>query len=259
MENRITKLFQQKREGILNIFFTAGFPGRDDTVTILQTLEKAGADMAEIGMPYSDPLADGPTIQRSNETALANGMHMKLLFEQLAGIRGTVSIPLLLMGYLNPVMQYGVENFCKKAAEVGIDGVILPDLPVDEYNRLYRDIFEAHHLSVVFLITPNTPSERVRMIDESSDGFIYVVSTESTTGSSSKEIGDDHVAYFKKIRATKLKNPTLIGFNIKDRKSYKTACQYANGAIIGSAFINRLSDSPDLKKGITEFVASIRG
>lgn len=259
MKNRITNLFEQKKEGILNIFFTAGFPKKDDTVTIIKALEKAGADMIEIGMPYSDPLADGPTIQQSNDVALASGMSMKLLFEQLEGIRDTVNIPILLMGYLNPVMQYGVDNFCKKAATVGVDGIILPDLPIDEYNKNYRELFEANNLSKVFLITPNTPESRVSAIDESTNGFIYVVSTESTTGSSSKEIGDSHIAYFKRVQAANLKNPTLIGFNIKDNKSYTTACKYANGAIIGSAFIKMLQNSKNLEQDIADFVQSIKG
>jgi tryptophan synthase alpha chain len=256
ISNRITQLFDKRKENILNIYFTAGFPGLNDTVTIVKALEKSGADMIEIGMPFSDPLADGPTIQQSNEFALENGMSLKILFKQLKDIRKEVDVPILLMGYLNPVLQYGVENFCKDANEIGIDGVILPDLPIDEYNELYRNIFESNNLSNVFLVTPNTSAERLLKIDESSNGFIYVVSTESTTGNT-KDIMQAE-SYFKKIKSAGLSNPTMIGFNINDQRSFDFACQYANGAIIGSAFIKALKGSNDLGKTIESFVASIK-
>ena len=256
VSNRITELFKNKKEGILNVYFTAGFPNLEDTVTIIKALEKSGADMVEIGMPFSDPLADGPTIQESSLTALGNGMSLKKLFEQLKDIRKEVKIPLLLMGYLNPVMQYGIENFVKKAAEVGIDGVILPDLPMDEYLELYKDLFESHNLSNTFLVTPNTSDSRAKLIDEVSNGFIYVVSADSTTGNN-KSIKDAE-GYFKRIQSKKFNNPTLIGFNIKDHESFSYACNYANGAIIGSAFIKLIQDSKDHSKTITNIVDSVR-
>ena len=256
VNNRITQLFQQKKSGVLNIYFTAGFPKLEDTVQIIRSLEAAGADMVEIGMPFSDPLADGPTIQQSNEASLKNGMNMRKLFEQLEGIRKEVKIPLLLMGYLNPVMQYGVENFCRKANELGIDGVILPDLPIEEYIETYKGLFESCNLSNVFLVTPNTSAERLKKIDQNSSGFIYIVSTDSTTGNT-KDItkAED---YFKKIQSSKVNNPALIGFNINDHKSFSFACNYANGAIIGSAFIKALKEAKELKGSISDFVSSVK-
>ena len=256
VSNRITELFKNKKESILNIYFTAGFPELNDTVTILKALEKSGADIIEIGMPFSDPLADGPTIQESSEIALHNGMTMKLLFEQLKDIRKEVKVPLLLMGYLNPVMQYGVENFCRKAAEIGIDGIILPDLPMDEYNDQYKELFESHNLSNIFLVTPNTSDERLKLIDETSSGFIYVVSSDSTTGNTKDITKAD--SYFKKIQDKKLNNPTLIGFNIHDRKSFEFACRFSNGAIIGSAFIKTIRMADNLEATIRDFVSSVK-
>jgi tryptophan synthase alpha chain len=256
VSNRITQLFEKKKENVLNIYFTAGFPKLEDTVTIIKALEKAGADMIEIGMPFSDPLADGPTIQHSNEVALDNGMSLKKLFSQIKDIRKEVKIPILLMGYINPVMQFGIENFCRVANEVGVDGVILPDLPIDEYQQDYKEIFDANNLSNVFLVTPNTSPARLKKIDELSNGFIYVVSTESTTGNT-KDISQAE-GYFKKIKDAKLQNPTMIGFNINDHKSFDFACKYANGAIIGSAFIKALQQAGDLEKNVENFVGSIR-
>jgi tryptophan synthase alpha chain len=256
VKNRITEVFQNKKSGILNIYFTAGFPKLEDTVSIIKSLEKSGADIVEIGMPFSDPLADGPTIQQSNEASLKNGMSMRKLFEQLKDIRKEVKIPLLLMGYLNPVMQYGVENFCKKANELGIDGIILPDLPIDEYIESYKALFELYNLSNIFLVTPNTSAERLKKIDDNSQGFIYVVSTDSTTGNT-KDITQAE-GYFNKIKSSNLNNPTLIGFNIHDKKSFQFAGNYANGGIIGSAFIKAIKNSPDLPKTIGAFVSSIK-
>jgi tryptophan synthase alpha chain len=256
VSNRITDFFKKKKEKVLNIYFTAGYPRLNDTVTILKTLEKSGADIIEIGMPFSDPLADGPTIQESSEIALKNGMSMKLLFEQLKDIRKEVKVPLLLMGYLNPVMQYGMENFCKKAAETGIDGLILPDLPIDEYIDQYKELFESHNLSNIFLVTPNTSDERLKLIDENSNGFIYVVSSDSTTGNT-KDITKAE-SYFKKIQDKKLNNPTLIGFNIHDRKSFEFACKFSNGAIIGSAFIKAIRNAENLVSVIPGFVSSVK-
>lgn len=258
MENRITKLFNTKKSEVLNIYFTAGFPKLEDTVTIIEGLEEAGADLVEIGMPFSDPLADGPTIQASNDVALANGMSLNKLFEQLEGIRDKVNIPIILMGYINPVLVYGVERFCKKAAEVGVDGVILPDLPSAEYNMLYKQVFEENNLSNIFLVTPQTSEKRIKEIDASANGFIYAVSTNSTTGNETKgTVGQE--AYFERLKNAQLNNPVLIGFNIKDNASFSNANKYANGAIIGSAFIKMLEKSTALKEDIKSFVASVRG
>jgi tryptophan synthase alpha chain len=256
IKNRLTELFQNKKNNLLNIYFTAGFPNLNDTVTIIKALEAGGTDMIEIGIPFSDPLADGPTIQQSNDIALKNGMSIRLLFEQIRDIRKDVKIPILLMGYLNPVLQYGIEDFCVKCREVGIDGLIIPDLPLQEYNEMYRGIFEANHLSNVFLVTPHTSVSRLKLIDESSQGFIYIVSTDSTTGNT-KSINDaEH--YFKRIKDEKLNNPTMIGFNIRDNASFRFACMYCNGAIIGSAFIKMIKDSKDLIKDIKAFVATVK-
>ncbi|HEX8546675.1 MAG TPA: tryptophan synthase subunit alpha, partial [Cytophagaceae bacterium] len=244
-------------KNLLNIYFTAGYPAIDDTCKIIKALDAAGADMIEIGMPFSDPLADGPTIQKSSELALENGMTIKLLFDQLKSIRDEVSLPILLMGYLNPVLQYGIEAFCKKCAEVGIDGIILPDLPFDEYNERYKQIFEANNLSNVFLVTPQTSPARLKKIDESTQGFIYVVSTNSTTGNS-KSI-QDAKEYFQSIQSANLANPYMIGFNIHDKETFSFATEYANGAIIGSAFINMLTKSKDLDADIKKFITGIKG
>lgn len=257
INNRLTRLFEQKKSGLLNVYFTAGFPKLHDTLTIIKSLEKAGADLIEIGMPFSDPLADGPTIQESNQVALENGMSIKLLLEQLKDLRKEVQLPILLMGYLNPVMQYGIEKFCKEISALGIDGVILPDLPVQEYQEQYKSLFEQHHLSNVFLVTPQTSAQRLKQIDEDTQGFIYVVSTDSTTGNV-KEITSAE-PYFKKIQQAGLQNPTLIGFNVKDASSFRFACQYAQGAIIGSAFIKVLGNGKNLEEDISGFVKSIKG
>jgi tryptophan synthase alpha chain len=258
MKNRITELFKNKKENILNIYFTAGFPNLGDTIRVLKALEKSGVDMVEIGMPYSDPTADGPIIQDSSERALTNGMTIHKLFEQLKGIRDHISIPIILMGYINPVMQYGLEAFCNKAAEVGIDGTILPDLPFDIYNREYKEVFEKNNLSNVFLVTPQTTEERIHQLDETAKGFVYIVSTNSTTGSDTK-VASDMNEYLERVNSTALKNPTLIGFNIKDRQSFVNACKYSNGAIIGSAFVKMLNESQNLEKDIETFVKKIKG
>jgi tryptophan synthase alpha chain len=256
IKNRLTELFKVRKDNLLNIYFTAGFPKLNDTVTIIKALENSGANMIEIGMPFSDPLADGPTIQQSNEAALKNGMTIKILFDQIKDIRKQVKIPILLMGYLNPVLQYGIEDFCKRCNEIGIDGLIIPDLPLQEYNEMYRELFEANNLSNVFLVTPHTSVSRLKLIDESSEGFIYIVSTDSTTGNT-KNI-NEAADYFKRIKNENLTNPTMIGFNIRDNASFRFACTYSNGAIIGSAFIKVIKDSKDLEKDITSFVSSIK-
>ena len=237
--NRIQQQLQLDKK-LLSIYFTAGYPKLDDTVGIIQSLEKAGVDMIEIGLPFSDPLADGPTIQASSTQALKNGMTTEVLFRQLRGIRESVSIPLIIMGYFNPILQFGVEEFCKKCKEIGIDGLIIPDLPVDVYNEDYKSIFETDGLINVFLITPQTSDERVRFIDSVSNGFIYMVSSASVTGSSTG-FGDVQSSYFKRIQAMDLKNPQIVGFGISNKQTFSQATEFAKGAIIGSAFIKFLS------------------
>lgn len=254
MMNRINQKLQEDKK-LLSIYFTAGYPNIDDTVSIIQDLEKSGVDMIEIGLPFSDPLADGPTIQASSTQALKNGMTTEVLFKQLKDIRKSVSIPLIIMGYFNPVLQYGVEAFCKKCQEIGIDGLILPDLPADVYNEQYKSVFEKYGLINVFLITPQTSVERIKFIDSISNGFIYMVSSASVTGSSSG-FGDTQTDYFKRIADMKLKNPQIVGFGISDNETFTQATQFAKGAIIGSAFIKHLTN-----KGIDaidEFSAKIR-
>ena len=239
--NRIqTKLKEDKK--LLSIYFTAGYPSINDTVSIIQNLEKNGVDMIEIGLPFSDPLADGPTIQASSTQALKNGMTTEVLFNQLKDIRKTVSIPLIIMGYFNPMLQYGVEAFCKKCQEIGIDGLIIPDLPVDVYNNEYKTTFEKYGLINVFLITPQTSVERINFIDSISNGFIYMVSSASVTGSQSG-FGEEQTNYFDRIDKMNLKNPQIIGFGISDNKTFTQATQYAKGAIIGSAFIKHISNN----------------
>ncbi|WP_372936141.1 tryptophan synthase subunit alpha [Mariniphaga sediminis] len=257
MQNRINTLFETKKRDILSVYFTAGFPRLNDTAEIIQELEKNGVGLIEIGIPFSDPTADGPTIQRSSETALKNGMNVKLLFDQLRNIRETVKIPLIMMGYINPVLQFGVEDFCKKCHEVGIDGLILPDLPLEEFESHYKEIFQRNNLHNILLITPQTSEARIRQIDEASGGFIYMVSSAATTGAG-KKVEDFHRDYFERIQQMNLKNPRLIGFGISDRATFANACHYASGAIIGSAFIKALQTGAMLKDSIQEFVKSIR-
>jgi tryptophan synthase alpha chain len=251
--NRIQQKLQEDKK-LLSIYFSAGYPNLNDTVTIIQDLEKNGVDMIEIGLPFSDPLADGPTIQESSTQALYNGMTTKLLFEQLTDIRQTVKIPLIIMGYFNPMLQYGVEEFCKKCAEIGIDGLIIPDLPVAIYAENYKAIFEKYGLINVFLITPQTSEERIRFIDSVSNGFIYMVSSASVTGSQSG-FGNTQEDYFKRIAAMNLKNPQIVGFGINNRETFTQATQYAKGAIIGSAFIKNLTKNG--VSSIREFVGGI--
>lgn len=253
--NRINKKLKQNNR-LLSIYFTAGYPNLDDTVTIIQDLEKSGVDMIEIGLPFSDPLADGPTIQESSTRALKNGMTSEILFGQLKDIRKSVEIPLIIMGYFNPILQYGVEKFCKKCAEVGIDGLIVPDLPVDVYNEEYRATFEKYGLINVFLITPQTSDERIRFIDSISNGFIYMVSTASVTGSQSG-FGKEQTDYFRRIAKMDLNNPQIIGFGISDRTSFEQATEYAKGAIIGSAFIKHLNREGVI--GIEKFIKTVSG
>jgi tryptophan synthase alpha chain len=253
MKNRITALFERKDKKVLSIYFTAGYPELNDTLTIITELEKSGVDLIEIGMPFSDPVADGPVIQHSSEIALKNGMTIKLLFEQLKEIRKSISIPLILMGYLNPVMQYGIENFCKKCKETGIDGTIIPDLPLEIYEAEYKEIFRENSLSNIFLITPQTTDDRIRKIDVASTGFIYMVSSSSTTGVKGA-VNEEQISYFERIRNMNLRSKRLIGFGISDKASFEKASGYANGAIIGSAFVKALSGQGAIESKVKAFV-----
>ena len=268
--NRINRLFQTRSGNILSIFFTAGYPTQTSTAQIIKALSGAGADMIEIGIPFSDPMADGPVIQKSSDTALKLGMNIRLLFSQIRDIRKEVDIPLLLMGYLNPVMQFGMERFCHQCAETGIDGVILPDLPLEVYtenpSRLSQDynrgsllsLFTGYNLHHIFLVSPQTAENRIRKMDELSKSFLYLVSSSSTTGVRDG-FGTDQLVYFERIRSMKLNNPGLIGFGISNHKTYATACRMASGAIIGSAFVKMLGSATNLEKDISEFVSEIRG
>ncbi|NVO85625.1 tryptophan synthase subunit alpha [Hymenobacter terrestris] len=255
--NRIQNAFQQDKK-LLNIYFTAGYPQLESTVPILRALANAGADVIEIGVPFSDPLADGPVIQASSSVALQNGMNMRVLFGQLKDVREQVpNTPILLMGYLNPVMQFGVENFCREAAAAGVDGVILPDLPLDDYVAEYQDIFRRHNLRPVFLITPQTAPERIRRIDDLTDSFLYLVSGPGTTGGANTQAEGVQEAYFQRISDMNLRNPRLVGFGISDKHSFDAACQHAEGAIIGSALIKALEGTDDAPAAAAAFVSSI--
>ncbi|WP_420319312.1 tryptophan synthase subunit alpha [Ekhidna sp.] len=254
--NRIDQVFKDKKD-ILNVYFTAGYPNLEDTVRIAQALQEAGANMLEIGMPFSDPVADGPTIQDSSQKALENGMTIQQLFEQLKSLREQVSIPVLLMGYVNPIIQYGIERFCNKCAEVGVDGLIIPDLPMKEYLEFYQEHFREKGIHNIFLISPNTSEERIRLIDQQSGGFIYVVSSSSITGAK-KGVQEGQLEYYQRVMSMGLNNPQLIGFGISDHETFKTACKYANGAIIGSAFIKQLNEDAS-EEGIKKFVKAIKG
>ncbi|MCK0130132.1 tryptophan synthase subunit alpha [Flavobacteriaceae bacterium F08102] len=255
MKNRIQKTLANNQK-IVSIYFTAGFPNLNDTCTILEKLEKAGVDMVEIGLPFSDPLADGPTIQESSTQALKNGMTAVRLFEQLKDIRKTVSIPLVLMGYFNPILQFGVEAFCQQCKAVGIDGLIIPDLPVDVYENEYKHLFESYGLLNILLITPQTSDTRIRTIDSISKGFVYMVSSASVTGSQ-KGFGEAQTAYFQRIASMGLKNPLVVGFGISSPETFAQAIEHTNGAIIGSAFIKHLREFGVEK--IDQFIEKIRG
>ncbi len=239
------------------MYYTAGFPTIKDTVTIAESLANAGADIIEIGIPYSDPVADGPTIQASNTVALKNGMRLSMLIEQVREIRKKVDIPIILMGYINPVLQYGIEKFAKDAAGAGVDGVILPDMPMDEYLEHYKKLFDSLNLSNTFLISPTTSEERIRKIDDVTDGFIYAVSASSITGAKGK-FEKQQLDYFDRIKNMKLRNPYLIGFGISNHDTFSIAAKYGAGAIVGSAFVDLLKNSKDLKADITTFVKSLK-
>ena len=254
--NRITRVFEEAKGPLLNIYTTAGYPKLDDTMTVIKALAEGGADIIEIGMPYSDPVADGETIQQSNQAALDQGMTVAHLFDQLTHLRAKIQVPVLLMGYINPVLQFGVERFCQKCQEVGVDGLILPDLPLVEFEASYKQIFEQYGLFNIFLITPQTHEDRIRYIDSLSNGFIYMVSSASTTGAKTG-ISDEQEAYFKRVADMNLKNPRLIGFGISDRSSFLKASKGASGAIIGSAFVKLLGQAKDLRQEIVAFVSGI--
>ena len=254
MINRIDKKFQEDKK-LLSIYFSAGHPSLEDTVPILKKLQAAKVDMVEIGLPFSDPLADGPTIQKSSTQALSNGMTTDKLFSQLENIREYINIPLVLMGYFNPMMQFGIEKFCKCCESIGIDGLIIPDLPVDIYHDKYKILFDKHGLYNMFLITPQTPEKRIRYIDKVSNGFIYMVSSASVTGAKNT-FGDSQKDYFKRISGMRLSSPTVVGFGISNASTYSTAIEHSNGAIIGSAFIKFLEEKGVNK--IADFISSIR-
>ncbi len=253
--NRIDEVFSKKKKGVLNIYFTAGYPKINDTLRIARTLEAAGVDIIEIGIPYSDPIADGPTIQDSSQKALDAGMSLKLLMRQLQDLRKHIKIPIILMGYINPVLQYGFTKFCQDCKEVGIDGVILPDLPMQEYAEMYQVTFEEYGIYNIFLMTPQTSEKRVLQINEASKGFIYMVSSASITGAK-QEVSQAQIDYFERIQKMNLSVQRLIGFGISNKETFDNACQYASGAIIGSAFINQLNKD-DSDEAITSFVGSI--
>jgi tryptophan synthase alpha chain len=255
--SRINEIFKKKQSRVLNIYTTAGFPELTDTLPLMGALQANGADLIELGMPYSDPLADGPVIQESSSVAIANGMTLSVLFEQLKDIRSTVHVPVILMGYMNPVLQYGFERFCADAAAVGVDGLILPDLPEFEFETEYGAIIKKYGLDFIFLVTPETSEERLRKLDELSTGFLYAVSSSSTTGGNKQmaDISD----YLKRLQSMNLKNPVLVGFGIKDKASFEAACAHANGAIIGSAFIKAIGAAKDVDQATKEFLGEVLG
>ena len=258
--NRLEKLFSERNKNILNVYCTAGYPQLNSTIEVMEALQQSGADIIELGIPYSDPIADGPVIQQSNMQALENGMTIHLLFEQLENLRATVQTPLILMGYMNPVLQFGIEKFCEAAAEVGVDAIILPDLPMYEFETQYQQYFKKHDLKFIFLITPETGDERIKQIDTLSSGFVYAVSSSSTTGSSQNTAdAKDQEAYFIKLQQMNLTNPVLVGFGIKDKDSFDAACKYTNGAIIGSAYINALHNATDISHITKDFINGIKG
>jgi tryptophan synthase alpha chain len=255
--NRLDKLFAAKKNNVLNIYCTAGYPHLNSTTEVIAALQNNGADIIEIGMPYSDPLADGEVIQQSSAVALHNGMTIEILFEQLKDIRSSADIPIILMGYMNPILQFGIEKFCASAKAVGVDGVILPDLPMYEFETMYKPLFDNNELKFVFLVTPETSEERIKKIDSLCSGFLYAVSSSSTTGKNKAIEGQED--YFKKLQQMNLKNPVLVGFGIKDKATFTSACKYTNGAIIGSAYIKALENSHDINKTTKEFLNTILG
>ncbi|WP_207510268.1 tryptophan synthase subunit alpha [Longitalea luteola] len=254
--NRIQELFKLKTRNILNVYCTAGYPQLNSTLPVMKALQDSGVDMIELGMPYSDPLADGPVIQASSTKALANGMTIATLFEQLRGFRQQIHVPVILMGYMNPVLQYGFEKFCQHAADVPVDGLILPDLPEYEYENEYGAIIQRYGLKFIFLVTPETSEERIRRLDSLSTGFLYAVSSSSTTGKDKDMNAVNN--YLQKLKKMQLKNPVLVGFGIKDKPTFQQACEHANGAIIGTAFIKALENTPDMEGAVKKFISDIK-
>lgn len=254
--SRLQELFKIKQQQVLNVYCTAGYPQLNSTLEIIQSLQNNGADIIELGMPYSDPLADGPVIQESGNVALENGMSIAVLFQQLKQVRNTATIPIILMGYMNPVLQYGFEKFCADAAAVGIDGLILPDLPEYEYETEFGAIIRKYALDFIFLITPETSEARIRKLDNLSTGFLYAVSSSATTGQD-KDFNSVE-KYLERLQSMQLKNPVLVGFGIKDKETFNSACKYANGAIIGTAFIKALNNSADINQTIKVFLDGIK-
>ena len=255
--SRLQQTFQGQKNKILNVYCTAGYPQLNSTLEIMKALQDNGASIIELGMPYSDPLADGPVIQHSGSVALANGMTIATLFAQLREFRKKISIPVILMGYMNPVLQYGFEKFCADAAAVGIDGLILPDLPEYEFETEYSAIIKKYNLDFIFLVTPETSEERIKKLDSLSTGFLYAVSSSSTTGSEKKSASPEE--YLRKLNNLKLQTPILVGFGIKDKSSFDAVCQLADGGIIGSAYIKALENSTDVKASTKSFLSSILG
>lgn len=254
--SRITELFARKNTRVLNVYCTAGYPRLNSTIEVMNCLQAAGADLIELGMPYSDPLADGPVIQASSHTALQNGMTISRLFGQLKDFRKEISLPVVLMGYVNPLLQYGFEKFCAAAAESGVDGLIIPDIPMYEYEREYKAVIEKWGLNFIFLVTPETSEERIRKLDDLSSGFLYAVSSSSLTGSD-KDFSEVE-AYLQRLALMNLKNPVLVGFGIKDKTTFDIACKYANGAIIGSAYIKAIENSSNMEQTTKEFLKAVR-
>ena len=248
-------MFVKKQHEVLNVYCTAGFPMLESTLSVMTALQTYGADLIELGMPYSDPIADGPVIQESSARSIENGMTIDRLFEQLKDMRLSITVPVILMGYMNPVLQYGFEKFCMMAASVGIDGLILPDLPMHEYETEYGLTIRDNNLDLIFLVTPETKEDRLKQIDALSTGFLYAVSSSSTTGSN-KDINDQQ-SYFKKLQSMHLKNPILVGFGIKDRDTFQAACKHTNGAIIGSAYIKAIENSSDISIDTRNFLQTI--
>jgi tryptophan synthase alpha chain len=255
--NRITHLFKEKKSGILSVYFTAGYPALNDTLRVLTALQAQGIDLVEIGIPFSDPMADGPVIQRANTTALRNGMSLRLLFEQLKDFRQTIQIPVILMGYLNPIMQYGFEAFCRSCVEAGVDGVIIPDLPFADYIADYKNIAAKYDLKMIMLISPETSEERIRQIDEHTSGFIYMVSSAATTGAQNR-FSDTVQEYFRRVRAMNLKNPQLIGFGISNRETLQMAMANASGAIVGSKFVELLGETNEPEEAVKRLLNGLR-
>lgn len=251
--NRITNLFNTKKNGILSVYFTAGYPQLDATTKILKELQTKGIDMVEVGIPFSDPMADGPVIQEAATQALRNGMSLRLLFDQLKDIRKEVRIPVILMGYLNPIMQFGFEAFCRKCVETGVDGMIIPDLPFADYMADYKATAERYDLKMIMLITPETSEERIRLIDEHTDGFIYMVSSAATTGAQ-QSFNEQKQAYFRRIDGMKLQNPRLVGFGISNKATFDAASANSSGAIIGSKFIQLLKSEAAIDKAVDKLL-----